>query len=80
MAPIAADKGKYQESGTIEPELKVTGDAYDVIASIARGENKTPTDVLAEAISLKRWFSRVGKDGGEVFVQSNGRLRRVSQS
>lgn len=52
-----------------ERTLTFTGKGLEVLLGIARRENKSPDEVIEDALGLKQWALEVKEKGDEVVVR-----------
>jgi hypothetical protein len=57
--------------------VNFSDDAYEMVADLARQEDKTISGVLRDAIALKLWFSMTRQEGGRLLVERNGTTQEI---
>ncbi len=57
--------------------VNFSGQAYDALDQLARESGETMSDVIREAIALKRWVHDTQKEGGRILVERDGKVREL---
>jgi len=64
--------------GKVQVNVVFSETIYDLLEGMARREGKSKSDILRDAIGLKKWYGEVREKGGHVLVERDGKVREVS--
>ena len=54
-----------------------SGEAYEILQTLAKQKGKTISEILRDAVALEKWIEDTKVEGGRILVERNGKISEV---